>query len=170
MIGLGCGESIGSSVVKRFGSPSGAGTNTRCGRFGSGNFGPPERGSFTISRFVMISPRRARLVERRALKDRATGGSEQGRARVSTAAEAGTLIFPVVGTRRYWQRRHELVEVPRPLRLVRALHLEQVHVMGHPTVLSDFAVLGKKVVDRGFLHDLHYAGRLVRSGHLHCPE
>ena len=35
----------------------------------------------------MISPRRARLVERRALKDRATGGSEQGRERVSTAAE-----------------------------------------------------------------------------------
>src|SRR5215207_3850616 len=81
------GESIGSSVVKTFGSPSGAGTTTRCGTFGSGNFGPPERGSFTISRFVMICPRRARLVERRALKDRATGGSEQGRERVNTGAE-----------------------------------------------------------------------------------
>src|SRR5215203_2985792 len=54
--GLGCGESIGSSVVKRSGSPSGDGTSTRCGRFGSGNFGPPARGSFTISRFVMIIP------------------------------------------------------------------------------------------------------------------
>src|SRR5215204_4743382 len=33
--------------------PPGAGTSTCCGRFGSGNFGPPARGSFTISRFVM---------------------------------------------------------------------------------------------------------------------
>ena len=28
-------------------------TSTRCGTFGSGNFGPPPRGSLTISRFVM---------------------------------------------------------------------------------------------------------------------
>ena len=40
--GFGCGESIGSSIVKRSGSPSGDGTSTRCGRLGSGNFGPPQ--------------------------------------------------------------------------------------------------------------------------------
>ena len=96
MIGLGCGESIGSSVVKRFGSPSGAGTNTRCGTFGSGNFGPPERGSFTISRFVMMCPRHARLVERRALKDRATGGSEQGRERVKQGPNRNRALAKVI--------------------------------------------------------------------------
>jgi hypothetical protein len=53
--GLGCGESTGSSVVKRLGSPSGAGTHTRFGRFGSGNFGPPGWGAFTMSRFVYRS-------------------------------------------------------------------------------------------------------------------
>jgi len=83
MIELGCGESIGSSVVKRFGSPSGAGTNTGRERFGSGNFGPPERGSFTISRFVMISPRRARLVERPLMRSNGTPTPAQERARLS---------------------------------------------------------------------------------------
>src|SRR5215203_4286629 len=43
--GFGCGESTGSFVVKRLGSPSGAGTDTRCGRLDSGNVGPPARGS-----------------------------------------------------------------------------------------------------------------------------
>jgi hypothetical protein len=51
--GFGYGESIGSSSVKGRGSPSGEGTESRFGRLGSGNFGPPSRGGFTISRFVM---------------------------------------------------------------------------------------------------------------------
>src|SRR5262245_45918019 len=44
-------------------------------------------------------------------------------------------------------RGNKLVIVPCPPGFRRLLHLIQIHLMGHPAVLSDLSVLGKEVVD-----------------------
>src|ERR1700733_7056432 len=55
----------------------------------------------------------------------------------------------------------QLVEIPLAFRLLGLLHLEQVHVVSHASVVSDAAVPGEEVVDRGFPHLRHHLRRFV---------
>src|SRR6185295_1343822 len=67
-------------------------------------------------------------------------------------------------------RADDLGEVPLALRLVRRLHLHEVHVADHPAVLADPAVLRHEVVDRRLLHLRHDRFGLVGPGRLDRPQ
>src|SRR3546814_5103873 len=63
-------------------------------------------------------------------------------------------------------RREDLVVVPRPLRLRRLLHLDQIHVAHHTAVGTDGGGVGHEVVDRHFLHLLRDRLGLVGAGRI----
>src|SRR5215211_4401648 len=49
-------------------------------------------------------------------------------------------------------RREELVVVPGPLRFVRLLDLEEVHVVGDATIVTHLALAEQRIVRGHFLH------------------
>src|SRR5215211_7751302 len=63
-------------------------------------------------------------------------------------------------------RGHQLVDVPRIFRFTRRLHLEQVHGMQLPAVLSNSPLAEKRVIGRHPLHGVHDRLAIIRAAHL----
>ncbi len=69
-----------------------------------------------------------------------------------------------------WDRRNDLVVVPRATRLSRRFHLHEIHVVQEPTVFAELAASYVKIVDWHLTHFGHNRLRLVSAGCLDCAK